>query len=138
MAMNPYESPAAVSRETPVTELRRPPMGTFLVGLWLLEGGVKALLVLVVVFRGFESFEILAIEYGAWRRVTYFLVSSFFIFETVGPWFGVYYLTGRRARTIPFDKALLRTLMTACGVAMLVTLFMMLYFEGSSANVVGN
>jgi hypothetical protein len=49
--------------------------------------------------------------------------------ETIGPWIGIYYLTGRRARRLPFTKAVVRILQMAGGVTLVMSLALMLYLE---------
>lgn len=126
---NPYESPIATGAEILSTDIRRPAFGTFLIGLWVLEGGFKAYMLGAGFMGGFNPLEYLADDYHSWNRLVFFLVSSFFLIETIGPWIGIYYLTGRRSRTIPFNAALFRTLKVAGGVAIIVTLLLMLYCE---------
>jgi hypothetical protein len=127
--LNPYQSPTAIATEVAPTDIRRPPFGTFLIGIWLLEGGFKAYIVGTGLLRGFNPIPYLADEYHTCNPLVFFLLSSFFIIETIGPWIGIYYLTGRRSRTIPFATALLRTLKVAGGVAIVATLLLMLYCE---------
>jgi hypothetical protein len=130
---NPYESPRATGEEIPSTDIRRPALGTFLIGLWVFEGGFKVyVLVYVLVgafLRGIDPLQYLAAEYRSWNRLVFFLASTFVMIETIGPWIGVYYLTGRRSRTIPFGAALFRTLMVAGGVALIATSMLMLWCE---------
>lgn len=126
---NPYESPAAIDATELPTDLRRPPIGTFLVGIWLLEGGFKAYLVGVGLMRDSNPLHDMAQGYHAWNRVAYFLVTALLIIETIGPWIGVYYLTGRRARTIAFERALLYTLAVAGVASVVLSLVLMLYLE---------
>jgi len=126
---NPYESPVAVAVEAPAADLRRTGVGTFLVFVWILEGGLKASLLGAAIARGFNPLQSLAREYHGWHPLWFFLVLSFFVVETIGPWIGIYYLTGRRARTITFESAMIRTLLVACASAIGVTLLMMLYCE---------
>jgi hypothetical protein len=75
--------------------------------------------------RGFNPLEILPREYSSWNRLVLFLVLSFFIVETIGPWVGVYYLTGRRSRTLPFETAIFRTLCVSVGAAFVATFLLM-------------
>ena len=110
-------------------DFRRPAEGTFLIGLWILEGGFKACLLGASLMHGFNPFPYIAVEYHSWNRLAFLLASSAFIVETIGPWIGIYYLTGRRSRTIPFSSAVLRTLKVAGGVAIIATLLLMTYCE---------
>ena len=126
---NPYETPVATEAEVATAELRRPLMGTILIGVWLLEGGFKACLLSLALASGSNPLENLAQQYSSWNRLFFFLASSFMITETIGPWFGVYYLTGRRAKTIPFETAIVRTLLVSGGVAIGITLLLMAYCE---------
>ncbi len=126
---NPYTSPTAIGTEVVPTDFRRPAFGTFLIGLWILEGGLKAYVLGAGFMHGFSPFPYIADEYHSWNRLVFLLASSFFIIETIGPWIGIYYLTGRRSRTIPFTTALLRTLKIAGGVAIIATLLLMMYCE---------
>lgn len=126
---NPYQSPIAVGVEAPAVELRRPVMGTVLIGIWILEGGFKACLVAAGLLSGWNPLHSLALEYPSWNRLLFFLMVSFFTVETIGPWIGIYYLTGRRSRTIPFDTALVRTLLVAGGIGIAATLLLILYCE---------
>jgi hypothetical protein len=132
MTVNPYESPIPVKLEGPAAELRRPAFGTFLIYLWFIEGGFKAFVVIAALSRGVDFLEVLAAEYSTWNRFVFFLVSWFFIVETIGPWIGIYYLTGRRARTIPLERALLQILMTAGGSTAVGVLVLMSYLELAS------
>lgn len=126
---NPYQSPTEVALEVPATELRRTGLGTFWVVIWILEGGLKASLVVAALWHGFHPLQSLAQEYRAWHPLWFFLLLSFFIVETIGPWIGIYYLTGRRARTIAFEAAMMRTMLVACGSAIGAALLLMLYCE---------
>jgi len=127
--INPYESPIAAGVEVTATELRRPAVGTFLMVIWILEGGLKTSLLGAALVRGINPLQNLAREYHSWHPLWFLLVVSFLIVETIGPWIGVYYLTGRRARTISFERAMLRTLQVAVGIAVAGTLLLMLYGE---------
>jgi hypothetical protein len=127
--INPYEASLAAGGDSPADGLRRPAMGTVLLGLWLVEGGVKACIVAMGLASGFNPLESLVEVYPSWNRFWLFLALSFFMVETIGPWIGIYYLTGRRARTFPFDAALQRILGGALGVGSVATLLLMLYCE---------
>lgn len=126
---NPYESPVAIGVEIPAVELRRPGIGTFLIVVWVLEGGLKASLLVVTLTRGLDPLQSLVHEYQVWHPLWFFLALLFLIVETIGPWIGIYYLTGRRARTITFESAMIRTLLVACGSAFGGTFLLMLYCE---------
>jgi hypothetical protein len=126
---NPYQSPAAANTDEPVGEVRRPRLGTLLVGIWTLEAVFKTYLLGMGFSHGFCPLQDLANAYRSWNRVRFFLASSFFIIETVGPWIGIYYLTGRRARTIPFDKALLHILRLAGGITIVASLILAMHLE---------
>jgi hypothetical protein len=131
--INPYETPLEVARESPPEELRRPAMGTALLVLWLVEGGLKAFFVGSALAQGFNPLHSLVEVYPTWNRLLLFALLAFMIVETIGPWIGIYYLTGRRARTIPFDTAMVRTLSIAAGIALGMTMLLMLYCELASA-----
>ena len=126
---NPYEVPATAVAEEAAPEIRRPPFGTVLVVVWILEATFKTYCVGWALSQGFNPLPHLAEEYHATSRLVFFLASSFFIIETIGPWIGIYYLTGRRARTIPFNQALVRTLKLAGGLTIIASLTLMFYFE---------
>jgi hypothetical protein len=126
---NPYESPAALSAEESAPSIRRPAFGTFLIGLWILEGAFKAYLLGAGFLKGFNPLQYLADDYHTWNPIIFFLVASFFIIETIGPWIGVYYLTGRRSRTISFDKAIERILKVAGGVTIVLSSVLTIYLE---------
>lgn len=126
---NPYESPLDIDVEAPKAELRRTGVGTFLLVVWVLEGGLKAALVVAGLMHGFNPLQSAAVEYHAWHPLWFFPALSFLIVETIGPWIGIYYLTGRRARTIPFETAMIRTLLVAASSAIGATLLLMLYCE---------
>src|SRR5688572_12010314 len=70
---NPYESPLAAEEEVPAPELRRPAIGTFLICVWVLEGGLKASLLVAGLARGFNPLESLARDYLSWNRLVFFL-----------------------------------------------------------------
>jgi hypothetical protein len=125
--VNPYESPASITVEKPAEELRRPPLGTFLIGLWLVEGGIKAFVVIAGIYNGVDPREVLPAEYSMRTSLVFSLIASFLIVETIGPWIGIYFLTGRRARTIPLEKALFQTLKMAGGIAVVAVLALMAY-----------
>jgi hypothetical protein len=127
--LNPYEAPVATELEISTAEPKRPLMGTVLIGLWALEGGFKACLVVAGLVNGFNPLQSMLQEYPSWNRLMFFLVVSFFVVETVGPWIGIYYLTGRRSRTLPFEWAIFRTLLVSVGAAMVATMQLMLYCE---------
>lgn len=131
MQANPYEPPIAdcIAPQAASSEIRRPAFGTFLIGLWLLEGSVKVYLVFRILILGFNPIPFIVQDYHQSSLWVFFLISSFMIIETIGPWIGIYYLTGRRARTIPFEKALYRTLKTAGAIAIVTTLALMLYCQ---------
>ena len=128
---NPYEPPsessAAPAEET--TEHQRPSIGTVLIFVWLLEGGIKAFVLGTAFQGGFNPVREFALEYRQWNPVVYFLVASFFVIETIGPWIGIYYLTGQRARTIPFLEALWKTLKLAGVIALTSAMLLVLYCE---------
>lgn len=128
---NPYESPIATESKVASPDLRRPVFGTILIGVWILEGGFKVYMLLssLVQFGPQLMLNHLAAAYPDWNRLVFFLYCSFMTVETIGPWIGVYYLTGRRARSTPFHTALIRTLLVAGGIAIVVTLLLMLYCE---------
>ncbi len=126
---NPYESPAIEGDVEAIAPLRRPAFGTFLIALWIVEGGFKAGLLATAFLSGFNPLAGLAVEFRSWNRLTFLLVALFMIVETIGPWIGIYYLTGRRARTIPFERALGRTLGVAGLAALVLTLGLMLGLE---------
>lgn len=125
---NPYEPPACVEANSAVDEIRRPPIGTFLVVLWTVEALFKTSVVIVAILRGFNPLHF-ADGYRTENRLFFFLIGSFMTIETIGPWIGIYYLTGRRARTIPFEKALLRTLKLAVAIALVIVILLMIYCE---------
>lgn len=127
---NPYEAPTLPNdTEVKQEEIVRPVFGTFLLCYWLLEGGFKAYLLGSALARGFNPIPLFVESYSACHWLIFFLVSSFLIFETIGPWIGVYYLTGRRSRTIPMNFAMFKTLKVAGGLAILGTLLLMFYCE---------
>lgn len=126
---NPYQSPAESGAQEAAPVLRRPAAATFLLGLWLLEGSVKACIVGAALAQGLQPCDLLAREYAGWSRISFLLVASFLLVETIGPWIGVYYLTGRRSRTIPIEKATFRILVAACSAALILTLGLMLCLE---------
>lgn len=128
---NPYEAPRAEcdTQDTAPSEIRRPPFGTFLIVVWLLEGGFKTYLVGNGLSSGFNPLPFIVREYQQTSLWLFLLISSFLIIETIGPWVGIYYLTGRRARTLPFETALYRTLKVAGIFAIALTFILMLYCQ---------
>jgi hypothetical protein len=126
---NPYEAPVATGEEIPAPELQRPPMGTMLIGLWFLEGGIKACLVVASLLNGFHPLQSMVEVYSSWNRLIFFLALSFIIVETIGPWIGIYYLTGKRSRTLPFEWAMFHTLWVSAGAALVATAMLMSYCE---------
>ena len=132
---NPYEA-SRVESDTPdisPSEISRPPFGTFLIVVWLLEGGFKGYLLAKAIVSGFNPFPFIVREYQQTALWLFLLISSFLIIETIGPWVGIYYLTGRRARTIPFESALYRTLKVAGISAFAITFAIMLYCHFASS-----
>ena len=133
--VNPYEAPLAAGAERPAgtdrpaEELRRPLTGTVLLVLWTIEGGLKAFWLGAALSQGFDPLPSLVEVYPSWNPLLLFLLVAFMTVETIGPWIGVYYLTGRRARTIPFDAAMVRTLAIASAVALALALVLLLYCE---------
>ena len=126
---NPYQSPATLNVEEEAAKIRRPARGTFLLVLCILDAGCKTCFLGVCFSHGANPMQFIAHEYQTCSRIFFFLAAAFFILETVAPWIGIYYLTGRRARTIPFDAALVRILKLAGGVTLVASLALMLYLE---------
>ena len=128
---NPYATQKAKCEalEAAQSEIRRPLFGTFLMVIWLLEGGFKTLLVGKGLASGFNPFPFIVREYRQTSWWLFLLVSAFLTIETIGPWVGIYYLTGNRARTLRFETALYRTLKVAGIAAIASTLLLMLYCQ---------
>ena len=133
--VNPFESPgseiAVVSVSEPPgndpSEIRRTPMGTFLIGVWFLEGGLKVWLLASILYSGFDILQAVVELYRESSAGLYFLVAWLLIIETVGPWIGIYYLTGKRSRTIPTENAFWQIFKVTGGFALVATLLVMLY-----------
>ena len=126
---NPYESTNAKYDipDLSSTEIRRPLFGTFLIVFWLLEGGFKTYLLVKALFSGFAPFQSIVRAYQHTTLWWFFLISSFLIIETIGPWIGIYYLTGRRAQTIPFEIAFYRIL-KAAGISTIAIAFALILY----------
>jgi hypothetical protein len=131
--VNPYESPVTVELPKLAEEHCRPAIGTALLLIWLVEGAVKTLVGAMIAWEGIGAALKLASYYSTSSRLAFFLLSWFVIVETAGPWIGVYYLTGRRSRTIAFDRAIVQILKLACGGAVVVTLVLMICLEAAAA-----
>ncbi len=127
---NPYATPKAeCDAPAALSEIRRPPFGTFLIVIWLLEGSFKTFLIGKGLASGFNPLPIIVREYQQTSWWLFLLVSAFLAIETIGPWVGIYYLTGSRARTLPFESALYRTLKVAGTTAIATTILLMLYCQ---------
>lgn len=128
---NPYESPISEgdTLDDVAAELRRTGTEIFFLVLWFLEGGLKAWLVGLILLSGFDLCAAL-VEHYQESNTWWFLFSTWFmIIETIGPWFGIYYLTAQRSPTLPLERAFGRTLMVAGGFSIVVTLLLMLYCQ---------
>lgn len=110
-------------------EIRRPWYGTVLICFWTLEGGVKAWMLGRMLLDGFNPLSDIRHDYQTTNQVLFFVIAWYLLVETIGPWIGIYYLTGRRSRTIPFERALLRTLLLSATVVAVMIAAMMVYFE---------
>ena len=126
---NPYKSPAKVE-ESDATET--PHAGwlvTVLLVVWLLEGSVKFVFVAPMIFQGGIDLVGLAQIYDGVGRGWFVGGCSFFVFETIGPWFGVAYLIRCKRGKLTFQQALWKLLFVAGTVSFIITASLVLSIE---------
>ena len=128
---NPYEAPVEpedAEDAGPFDETQRTPfVAKALVSVWVLEGGLKAFF--VIGLSPPDALDMARQGYLNSGTLTFLLAAMFILIETIGPWIGVYYLTGARMRNLGFETAIWRTIKAATLFAGAVTLAMFVYFR---------
>ena len=128
---NPYEvTQARFEKPLPgLAEVRRPPLGTFLLIVSLVFCGIELWYIALLISTGDNPLPFIAETYHDLGRWSFLPFSMFFILETTGPWVVIYYLTGRRARTIEFDNAIGRMLRVSLIMTVAMSLLLTLFCE---------
>ena len=126
---NPYKSPAKVEdgepKETPYVGW----LATVLIVVWLLEGSVKLFFVAPVILR--EGIDVggLAELYRSTGLGWFVAGCTYFVFETIGPWFGVVYLIRCKRGKLTFEQALWKLLLVVGTISLIITAGLVLSME---------
>ena len=126
---NPYKSPAKVEdggwKETPYVGW----LATVLLVVWLLEGSVKLFFVAPPIIR--EGIDLLSLAelYRSTGLGWFAAGCTYFVFETIGPWFGVVYLIRCKRGKLTFEQALWKLLFAVGALSLIITAVLVLSME---------
>lgn len=127
---NPYQPPEVATEQT-VSE----PDGSdgctwrFFIVLWSLEGAIKLCAFVVLMLRTGFDLEPFVEMYLYAGHFWFALGYTFFVIETIGPWFGVYYLIRQRREKSSFGEALWKIIVKAGFWSLIITAVTMITCE---------